>query len=250
MSGLSSLQFLSLSDNQITSIPSDAFSSLSDLQTLSLSGNQIASIPDNVFSGLPRLEKLYLNHNQLTHLNLSQVDFLHLEHFSAVPGNTITSVDLSEASLSQTAFDAIVRDLDDGDFTGDRDGGVLSLNLRGADLSRVTNYELMATWDDLETIDLSFASLGSDRIDYLTGNIAGLNDLTISRDQWDDFSPTIQNNLNAWNAMAGNTLAIVVPEPNSFALATLALGAMLGTRRRQRQCRRRSKREIVNATTV
>ena len=104
-------------------------------------------------------------------------------------------------------------------------------DLSGADLSLVTSYAAIADWDDLETIDLSFAMLGSDGIDYLTDNLARLNDLTVSQEQWNGFSVTVQDNLNIWDAMGGNTLAIVVPEPSCLALALLGLGA---ARRRRR----------------
>ena len=75
--------------------------------------------------------------------------------------------------------------------------------------------------------------LGSNEIDYFTDNLDGLNELTISFDQWADFSGATQDALNTWDTMAGNTLS-VVPEPNCLTLALFGLGAVLGVRRRRR----------------
>ena len=65
-SGLTSLQYLSLSNNQLTDIQG-VFTGLNSLQELYLSNNQLGkgNLQD-VFSGLTSLQKVYLYNNQLT----------------------------------------------------------------------------------------------------------------------------------------------------------------------------------------
>ena len=64
-SGLSNLQELYLSDNEISILPVGIFSGLSNLQRLSLYSNQISTLPAGIFSGLSNLQKLFLGGNQL-----------------------------------------------------------------------------------------------------------------------------------------------------------------------------------------
>ena len=55
LTGLTNLQSLHLSDNQITSIESGAFDGLDNLQSLGLSGNQLTSLESGDFAGLTNL---------------------------------------------------------------------------------------------------------------------------------------------------------------------------------------------------
>ena len=67
-SGLSSLEWISLDYNQLSSLPPDLFSGLSSLRILELEENQLISLPPDLFSGLSELNNLYLDYNQLTSL--------------------------------------------------------------------------------------------------------------------------------------------------------------------------------------
>ena len=66
-SGLSKLETLNLGGNRLT-IPKEVFSGLSNLRTLNLYGNEMTELPKEVFSGLSKLEGLYLQANLLTEL--------------------------------------------------------------------------------------------------------------------------------------------------------------------------------------
>ncbi|XP_078696800.1 uncharacterized protein LOC144924944 [Branchiostoma floridae x Branchiostoma belcheri] len=59
---------LDLSNNAITELSADAFTSLNALEQLLLSGNQITAIPDGVFQSLEDVKVLRLNENGLTTL--------------------------------------------------------------------------------------------------------------------------------------------------------------------------------------
>ena len=83
--GLSSLQWLSLSINQLTSLPTGIFNGLSNLRVLSLVATQITSLPAGTFTGLSNLEYLSLDGSPLTSLptgtfdGLSNLRQLHLD---------------------------------------------------------------------------------------------------------------------------------------------------------------------------
>ena len=67
-SGLSKLELLDLMENELTELPKEVFSGLSKLKTLVLMYNQIAELPREVFSGLSNLKTLFLGPNDLTEL--------------------------------------------------------------------------------------------------------------------------------------------------------------------------------------
>ena len=64
-SGLTALQTLRLDYNDLSSLPSGVFSGLTALQTLRLNTNDLSSLPSGVFSGLTALEELQLHFNEL-----------------------------------------------------------------------------------------------------------------------------------------------------------------------------------------
>ena len=68
-SGLSSLQYLWLSNNSLRSFPEGVFSGLGSLKRLSLSGNSLDALPERVFQGLNSLQGLDLERNQLRSLS-------------------------------------------------------------------------------------------------------------------------------------------------------------------------------------
>ena len=85
-SGLSSLESLFLSSNQISSLSSNAFLGLSSLTHLDLQHNDISSLHANTFSGLSSLESLFLFNNQISSVpegiffpltSLKTIDFSH-----------------------------------------------------------------------------------------------------------------------------------------------------------------------------
>lgn len=63
--GLTNLQGLRLSTNQLTSLPSGIFDELGNLQTLSLSGNQLTTLPAGIFDKLASLQSLDISNNPL-----------------------------------------------------------------------------------------------------------------------------------------------------------------------------------------
>ena len=80
-----SLKSLSLTKDQITTIPKKVFSGLPNLETLDLENNQIITLSKEAFSGLSKLEALDLGSNKLTTLpkdvfsGLSKLEGLNLQ---------------------------------------------------------------------------------------------------------------------------------------------------------------------------
>ena len=66
--GLTNLERLDLSGNELTDLPEGIFDGLTNLQALWLTGNSLAQLPDGVFSDLTNLRGLRLNENSLTEL--------------------------------------------------------------------------------------------------------------------------------------------------------------------------------------
>ena len=68
LEGMTSLDYLDLSDSQLTTLPSGVFLDLWNLQTLQLNRVQITALPSGVFQGLGNLRELSLEGNPFTTL--------------------------------------------------------------------------------------------------------------------------------------------------------------------------------------
>ena len=155
--GLSSLQRLDLSDNQLTELPDDIFSALIALITLDLSDNQLTELQNDVFSALLALTTLDLSGNQLTELPD--------DIFSALLA--LTTLDLSDnrlTALSENALSTLVAlttlDLSDNRLTAlSKDVLCALIALTTLDLSdnRLTAIpeNALSTLIALTTLDLS-----------------------------------------------------------------------------------------------
>lgn len=71
--GMPKLQLLTLTNNNISSVDSNAFKNLVDLVVLNLDGNHISSLSDGQFDNLKKLKRLHLRSNNLSVLNESQL---------------------------------------------------------------------------------------------------------------------------------------------------------------------------------
>ena len=91
-SDLTSLRYLDLWQNRLTSLPEDVFSGLTSLQDLNLSGNRLTSLPKDVFSDLTSLEILELQENQLTSLPEGVFSRLALLWWLRLGANQLTSL--------------------------------------------------------------------------------------------------------------------------------------------------------------
>lgn len=68
---LDSLEFLTLTNDNISHIETKAFEQLSNLETLNLSNNQISSLSDDIFMKLTKLKNLNLRSNKLNQITES-----------------------------------------------------------------------------------------------------------------------------------------------------------------------------------
>ena len=133
--GLLNLGTLLLSDNELDTINSDAFSSCPNLQTLDLSGNKLHSLGSNTFRGIKSsLRELNLARNLLGSIPKRQL--LKFEH--------LTILDLSE---NQIKF------VKNGDLEG-ISPGLMELRLSGCGLYSVGDSGFYGA-ASLKTLDLS-----------------------------------------------------------------------------------------------
>ena len=161
-------------------------------------------------------------------MDLSNSNLNSLGYFD-ITWNPLTSVLLTDATLSQRFFNTL---MDGGapNYNGIAEvGGVLDLDMRGVDFAVISDLTKMYTMDDLQTLLLAGASnlAGADVV-TLTGELAAMNWLDVTG-LWDTFDAGSQTSLHSWDAIAGNTL--VVPEPGTLTL--LALGGVALFRRRK-----------------
>jgi uncharacterized protein YjbI with pentapeptide repeats len=114
---LENLQYISLSNNQITSLELGDFEGLNNLQYLHLTGNHVTNIADRNFNGLNKLEWLILAGNDITQLNLTGATFDALvgcHNYKGgyggfcVDSGEISDLTLDLATLSRQSFEAIV----------------------------------------------------------------------------------------------------------------------------------------------
>jgi len=63
IAGINQVHLLSLSNNQLQTLPATIFSSLHNLRELYLQNNQLQELPDNIFKDLHNMAKLYIYGN-------------------------------------------------------------------------------------------------------------------------------------------------------------------------------------------
>ena len=84
-----------LVSRQITTISTDTFTGLTQLQWLFLSDNELASLDASLFSGLSQLHRLFLENNQLTSLDASIFNGLSQVYMLSLKRNQLTYLDTS-----------------------------------------------------------------------------------------------------------------------------------------------------------
>ena len=160
--GLTNLQALWLTANSLTQLPDGVFSDLTELRGLRLEGNGLTGLPDGIFDNNGKLTELNIWHNQLTELpddvftNLTKLRELDLS------GNKLRELPdgvLEDLTKLQTLYLSIndLEELPDGVFDNLVKLRVLSLGVNGevAELAEGLFDGLSA----LEFLDLQEMSL-------------------------------------------------------------------------------------------
>ena len=159
--GLDSLTRLELGSNQITSLPSGAFADLSNLTNLELSKNQITSIESGDFTGLNNLMDLGLSENQIT--SIESGDFTGLGSITRLDlnSNQITRIESGDfAGLENVTYLNLscnpIVSIESDAFTGL--GKLKSLSLRGTQITSVESGDF-AGLGTLMGLDLGYSSI-------------------------------------------------------------------------------------------
>lgn len=116
------LEFLSLTNNNISSVAANAFANLPLLETLKLDNNQIAKLPDDVFQKSENLKMLHLRGNILNVINskvfegLSSLELLdlrnnHIEYLETLVESlgTLDTLDVRGNEISYVSENVVVK---------------------------------------------------------------------------------------------------------------------------------------------
>ena len=181
--GLSNLEWLALSANDLSELPEGVFDDLSSLERLTLSSNDLSALPEGVFDDLSSLERLTLSSNDLSALpegvfdDLSSLEILDLSgnDLSALPEGVFDDLtNLKQLSLSHNDLsewpESVFNDLSSLEW----------LSLHGNDLSELpegaldglTNMERLFLYQNAlsKLPEGVFDKLSNLRVLYLWGN--------------------------------------------------------------------------------
>ncbi len=122
-SGLTSLEWLDLGDNELSTLPEGIFSGLTSLGRLDLDGNELSTLPEGIFSGLTRLYELSLDNNKLSTLpegifsGLTRLEWLGLgdNNLSTLPEDIFSGLTrLYELRLDNNKLSTLPEDIFSG----------------------------------------------------------------------------------------------------------------------------------------
>ncbi len=206
---------------------------------LSLYDNQITSIESGAFTGLGSLTELWLDYNvSLTELNLEGADFSSLKFFGVSDNTSITSVSLKDAVLNQTSLAALIygqsRYVGIGGLPG-----VTELNLSGVDFIAISDLAPLYAMDDLTDLWLvDVLNMDANQLDTLLDNLDIMQSpdtegiLYMLQADYDGFYTAGAGKLAIWDAEPGHHVQIV-PEPSTLGLLAVASVCLLLLRRRR-----------------
>ena len=171
-SGLTSLEALNLSGNQLSDLPSRVFDNLTNLERLWLSGNELRNLRSGVFDTLTNLEMLFLPGNELRDLRSGLFD-------------TLTNLETLALGANQ------LRDLRSGLF--DTLTNLETLFLEGNQLSDLPSG-VFDTLTNLETLSL-FGNELSDLRSGVFDTLTNLRWLLLHSNQLSDLRSGLFDNL-------------------------------------------------------
>jgi hypothetical protein len=185
---------------------------------LNLSDNQISSIESGAFSGLANLFRLLLGQNTaLGELDLAEADFSSMNHRAAfdVGGNVnITSVSLRNTTLNQGSLAMLLHGgwMHDGPLMGFGElDGITEMDLSGIDFVNITDLSPLYGMDDLtdlwmvntQNVDATALDVLLDNLETIEGtDTEGI--LYMTQADFDAFNTAGGGLLAAWNAEPGH----------------------------------------------
>ena len=235
LSAYTNLDTIELSGNPLSHLTASDFVGLNALRQLMLGGNDISSIEPGTFSNRHSLFRFSLDPNPLVGLfELTGAQVRDLTFFS-IRSTAVDDVDLTNAELSQLAFNGIMGG-GGGLNRGLASAGIIEMNLTGADLSDVEQLNVLYNAHDLQQLNLANVTFASsiinDTYDEVVQLIVSLeadtlNFLTIDMDVY----LSHQSYFDDWDSVLFNELT-VVPEPITISLFVLGGLALIRKRKR------------------
>ena len=198
---LPQLETLRLDGNQLQSLSIEGNSSL---QYLSLSHNQLSVCPD--LSTLPNLTYLDLSHNRITVIDSASFNMLTQLRWLSIASNAVTNIGIGAfcncsqlEELHLTLLDNLMH-INNETFTGLT--ALLTLNVSHNKNLRYIHAEALTCLMSLQTLDLSYNALSSLHKSTLQG-LTRLHTVTLHHNPWNC-------NCDTWwlhNHLIGNTTA-------------------------------------------
>jgi len=156
LSDYPNIEVLVLSNNPITRIKVDDFAGM-HIGEMLLSATDITIIETGAFSEMQNLYRLYLNDKiplENKFLNWRGAKFRNLTALT-IKDLSVTTIDLSFAELTQSAFDAMMTG-GGAAFIGMGElNSISEINFTNADLSGVTQFNQMYSMTNLQTLNLA-----------------------------------------------------------------------------------------------
>ena len=215
-------EMLYIYGNQIDVIKSNTFSGMSNIWGIQLGGNQTSQIANAAFSGMEQLENLSLGDDNYNSLNLSYSSFRDLSYFR-ISSISITSVDMSNASLSQLAFNTLMTGGQYSDTGISELTGVSKVDLSGIDFLGITDISSLFTADDIaELFLLNVTGIGTQFNDLFNNDeLSSLGEVFLTQEVYDALGTAIIN----WEFADVNHVVTIIPEPVTLVL--FGLGSLL-----------------------
>jgi len=194
-SGLSSLKYLHLQDDQIESIDAGAFTNAAII-SLSISNNQITSLPVGVFSGLSQLTELYLDSNKLTQLSTNVFGDLSSLQTLSMQSNQISNIEAWALNGLSSLYTLYLQNNKVGVLKSWVFSGLSNVSNLSLDGNPIKEIETDAFNHGPQLNYLSLNGFGIETLhDWAFNGLSSLNSLDLSYNQLTSFSPTVFTNL-------------------------------------------------------
>ena len=155
-SSLTTLTDLDLGNNDLDSVHQNLFAGLTNLRRVALDDNGLSSLHEDIFDGLTSLRTIELQRNELTSLDADIFDgltslrrlYLESNSFTTLPSNIFSGLSLTRLNLANNGLTSLPTISNFGSY-------LTYLDLEGNDLGPTLSATLFSGFTNLSTLDIS-----------------------------------------------------------------------------------------------